>query len=585
MTGTGTQYRFGYSVSSAGDVNGDGYDDVIVGSPFADASGTAMGTAYIFFGSLSMDNIQDVTIVGAANQDNLGISVSTAGDVNGDGYDDFIIGAYGSDYPVTDAGRAYICYGGIIVDNIADVTLTGIEANERFGRSVSAAGDVNGDGYDDVIVGAYLNDAGGTNAGRASVYFGGSGMDNIADETLTGATANDNFGISVSAAGDVNGDGYSDVIVGAYGNSAGGNAAGRAYLYLSSSPPIKPRIMSVKDVPFDQGGKVFVNFVRSGYDARGENNIITEYIIEMSNPPGPTGFSWAQIGSVQPLQNPLYTFIANTPNDSMSNNSGTFYFRITARTSDPNQYWRSNIMYGHSVDNLAPLAPMNFYANTLGSDVKLGWKANTEPDLKNYLLYRTDDPAANPDTLEIFAEVNDTIFTDTNPLSGTTYYYLKAQDIHNNLSPYVLETISSQTTFALSVSVNNGWNMVSVPGVNPAGQGVDFWWSGRNALADVYKWTTTYVPVTLAAPTEGYWMLHTGANTYNYPAIEIVAHDPIPLTTGWNMIGSYENTPLVSGLTTTPADLIVAGSVYGWTGTYFKCNYPGTWIWILGTIK
>ena len=110
-------------------------------------------------------------------------------------------------------------------------------------------------------------------------------------------------------------------------------------------------------------------------------------------------------------------------------------------------------MSGHSVDNLAPLAPLNFYANLNGSDVHLGWKANTEPDLKNYLLFRTDDPGANPDTLEIFAEVNDTIFTDSNPLSGISYYYLKAQDIHNNLSPFVLVSISSQTTFcAISIS-------------------------------------------------------------------------------------------------------------------------------------
>ena len=63
--------------------------------------------------------------------------------------------------------------------------------------------------------------------------------------------------------------------------------------------------------------------------------------------------------------------------------------------------------------------------------------------------------------------------------------------------------------------------MVSVPGINPAGMGVSTWWSGRNTLADVYKWTGAYTAVTTATPTEGYWMLHTGANTYNYPAIGI----------------------------------------------------------------
>ena len=80
-------------------------------------------------------------------------------------------------------------------------------------------------------------------------------------------------------------------------------------------------------------------------------------------------------------------------------------------------------------------------------------------------------------------------------------------------------------------------------------------------------------------------MLHNGAQTYNYPAIQIVAHDPIPLTAGWNMIGGYENTPLVSGLTTTPANLIVTGTVYGWTGTYANPTnlIPGFGYWVLST--
>ncbi len=150
---------------------------------------------------------------------------------------------------------------------------------------------------------------------------------------------------------------------------------------------------------------------------------------------------------------------------------------------------------------------------------------------------------------------------------------------------------SAPTTFQLSVSVTDGWNMVSVPGVNPDGQGVDFWWSGRNPLANVYKWNGTYASVTTATPTEGYWMLHTGANTYNtgdeWPAggIQIVAHDPIAITTGWNMIGGYENSPLVSGLTTTPAGLIVSGTVYGWSGSYSSPTnlVPGYGYWLLST--
>jgi hypothetical protein len=453
MTGEAADDFFGYSVSTAGDVNGDGYGDVIVGAFRNDDGGDNAGKSYIYLGGTSMDNSADVTMTGEAAHDRFGLSVSAAGDVNGDGYSDVIVGADQNDTEGSIAGSAYIYCGGTSMDNIADVTMTGEAEFDNFGSSVSTAGDVNGDGYNDVIIGAYNNDAGGSNAGRAYIYFGGTSMDIFADVTMTGEVAVDWFGKSVSTAGDVNGDGYSDVIVGADQNDAGGSNAGRAYLYLSSSPPIKPRIMSVKDVPFDQGGYVYINFVRSGYDARGESNIITEYIIEMSNPPGPTGFSWIQLGTVQPLQNPLYSFIAETPNDSITNNSGTYYFRVTARTSDPNQYWRSNIMYGHSVDNLAPLPVENFISTLAGTNpaanVNLSWSPNTEADLKNYVIYRTDYPNADPDTLIALAEVTDTSYQDTDPLTGTSYYYLCAQDIHNNLS----EPVSDGVDVVLSASI------------------------------------------------------------------------------------------------------------------------------------
>ena len=103
------------------------------------------------------------------------------------------------------------------MNNIADVTLTGEAANNYFGCSVSTAGDVNGDGYSDVIVGA---NGYSSHTGRAYVYYGGALMNNIADVIITGEATNNYFGYSVSTAGDVNGDGYSDVIVGASGYNA-----------------------------------------------------------------------------------------------------------------------------------------------------------------------------------------------------------------------------------------------------------------------------------------------------------------------------------------------------------------------------
>jgi hypothetical protein len=231
LTGAAPVDFLGYSVSGAGDVNGDGYGDVIVGAYANDAGGANAGVAHVYYGGPGADAVADLTLTGAAAGDQLGISVSDAGDVNGDGHGDVIVGAYLNDAGGVSAGRAYVYHGGPGAGAVADLTLTGAAAGDFFGYSVSGAGDVNGDGYGDVIVGAYQNNAGGSTAGRAYVYYGGPGADAVADLTLTGAAALDQFGNSVSGAGDVNGDGHGDVIVGAYLNDAGGVNAGRAYVY------------------------------------------------------------------------------------------------------------------------------------------------------------------------------------------------------------------------------------------------------------------------------------------------------------------------------------------------------------------
>ena len=113
------------------------------------------------------------------------------------------------------------------------------------------------------------------------------------------------------------------------------------------------------------------------------------------------------------------------------------------------------------------------------------------------------------------------------------------------------------TTFALSVPIADGWNVTSVPGTNPDGMGVDNWWI--NHTGTVYKFVpgSGYSGITTTTPGEGYWMKNAGAETYSYPAIEIVTHDPIDATTGWNMFGGFENSVDPAALTTTPAGQIV----------------------------
>jgi hypothetical protein len=215
---------FGASVASAGDVNGDGYGDLIVGA--AGAGGG--GSAYVYLGSATgLVSVPASTVTGPDGASGLfGSAVASAGDVNGDGYADVLVGASGvADY----TGRAYVYFGGAAgLATAPAVTLGGPDGpGAMFGVSVAGAGDVNGDGYGDLVVGA---DEVSSYTGRVHVYLGGAGlMSGNPAETLTPPGASTGFGMAVAGAGDVNGDGYADVVVGAPDFE---NLAGIAYVYF-----------------------------------------------------------------------------------------------------------------------------------------------------------------------------------------------------------------------------------------------------------------------------------------------------------------------------------------------------------------
>jgi hypothetical protein len=222
ITGDGPNIYFGRSVGAAGDVNGDGYDDVIVG---AQAYDHWTGRAYVYAGSPSGLGATPIfTADGEGPSNSFGRSVGAAGDVNGDGYSDVVVGAPGyGDFE----GRIYVYAGSADGLGAAPTfTATGEEANGRFGYSAGTAGDVNGDGYDDLIVGA---NGQSQNTGWVYAYAGSStGLSATPIFTATGEGEYNHFGYSVSAAGDTNGDGYDDVIVGAYHYN---DSTGRAYVY------------------------------------------------------------------------------------------------------------------------------------------------------------------------------------------------------------------------------------------------------------------------------------------------------------------------------------------------------------------
>jgi hypothetical protein len=242
ITGAADYDMLGQPVAIAGDVNADGYADILIGASGRSQLGPKEGHAYVFLGGQTLSGELSLTsavatITGANATDTLGTAVAAAGDVDADGYDDLIVGAWGAS---GQKGEVYVFRGGptlagSLAPSNAATILIGPVAGVGFGFVASSAGDVNADGFSDIIVAAPSIDVGPTtNAGEAFVLLGSaSGIKSCdpssspcrPDVMILGAAANDNLGGSVSTVGDVNKDGLDDIIVGAREANSGKGAA------------------------------------------------------------------------------------------------------------------------------------------------------------------------------------------------------------------------------------------------------------------------------------------------------------------------------------------------------------------------
>ncbi|MEM9119174.1 MAG: hypothetical protein AAGD09_15020 [Cyanobacteria bacterium P01_F01_bin.56] len=266
LNGIDASDRSGDSVSGAGDINGDGIDDLIVGATNADPNGNNSGESYVVFGSdqgfsaslelSALDGTNGFIFEGATGDDRVGASVSGAGDINGDGIDDILIGApRANPNGVSRAGESYVVFGSdqgfstslspVDLDGTNGFVINGIDEPDASGITVSGVGDINGDGIDDLIVGAINADPNGnSNAGESYVVFGSdqgfsaslelSALNGTNGFVLNGIDAGDSSGYSLSGAGDINGDGIDDLIIGARGPFPGDGRTGESYVVFGS---------------------------------------------------------------------------------------------------------------------------------------------------------------------------------------------------------------------------------------------------------------------------------------------------------------------------------------------------------------
>jgi|GEM_PF-1343345 len=464
-----------YSGSAAaivGDVNGDGFDDILIGATGNSDGGSYTGQTYLIFGKASgwaMDTSlskADASFWGENVNDWSGNVVSGAGDVNRDGYADFLIASASNSEAADGAGQTYLIFGkasGWAMDTSlskADASFLGENMQDYSGSMVAPAGDVNGDGYGDFLISTYANSDGGDYAGQTYLIFGkasGWAMDTSlskADASFWGENAYDMAGTTLAGGGDVNGDGYDDILIGATGNSEGGFLAGQTYLILGkASGWAQDTVLSNADASF--WGEAPNDYAGASIaDAGDMNGDGYDDILIGANQNGEPGYGAGQTylilgkASGWAQDTVLSKADASFWGEEIGDASGVY-----VATGDVNGDGYDDILIG-AITNMeggvvagqtyliffdsAPTAPSNFHSKLKGDGKAIDLSWDTVPywkDITGYDIYRSSDGSS----YKMIAQVNGTTlsYNDTKVDLGRTYYYkVTATSFPKLVSPF-----------------------------------------------------------------------------------------------------------------------------------------------------
>ncbi len=291
LIGDASKDFLGWSLADLGDVDGDGNDDFLVGSEPSANGGSTGGAGYVKVHSGATGAVIHY-VVGLAANDFFGCSASYVGDVNGDGFNDFVVGARGTDVNANKTGSV-TCHSG--ADASIIWTANGDAQGDQFGSFMDYAGDVNGDGTGDVIASATLHDTNGVNSGMARVL---SGVDGSTIHTFYGTAQSDYFGGAVGGGDDIDGDGFADVLVGMGNSSQSGANRGLVWAFSGATGAVLWTLAGDNDhdllgdsvdVVGDVNGDGIADCAAGGiqYDPLGPGNGVVKCLDPTGTPPPP----------------------------------------------------------------------------------------------------------------------------------------------------------------------------------------------------------------------------------------------------------------------------------------------------------